>query len=260
MQYSIVPEKGISDFYFCRVFSDYSQFFHSHSHIEFVFLLQGEAQITIDGKLHTLRTGEASVIMPYEVHNVFTPEHSELFFLSCPPDYISEYRQILINNKFVPPVASFGDAAKALIDDIIASDFKNDFKKKALLYCAISELMQKSILTKQKSAEFDLYRKAIAYISEHYKEDLSLKSVAQYTCVTAAHLSRVINQRSNSNFTDILNSLRIYHAKKLLENTDISISAAAFEAGYGSIRNFNRIFKKHFGTTPKEHIKKLRKS
>ena len=259
MQYSVVAENGISDYYFCEVSNNYSQLLHSHSHIEFVFSLEGEAQITIDGKFYTLRAGETCIIMPYEVHNVFAPKYSEIFLLACPPDYISEYKQVLINNSFSPPHTTFRAATKNLISDIIDSDFKDDFKKKSLLYCALSELIQNSTLIKKESADFDLYRKAMAYIAAHYKKNLSLKTVSQQVLVTPAHLSRVINKRSKSSFTDIVNSLRIYEAKKLIEQENMSISDAAFEAGYGSIRNFNRIFKKHFGITPKEHIKKLRK-
>jgi AraC-like DNA-binding protein len=41
-----------------------------------------------------------------------------------------------------------------------------------------------------------------------------------------------------------------------MEQKDISISDVAYESGFGSIRNFNRIFKTHFGITPREYQKR----
>lgn len=255
MPYDILHEKGISDYYFSETFLDHNSSSHVHSHIEFIFVMSGKAKITMDKKEHVVAEGKVAVTMPYEIHSIATPKHSKAFIIACPPDYMSEYRQILINRQFNPPVVPFGAAARELIADIVNSGFKDDFKKKALLYCTVSEFLKGSTLSDKEPVEFDLYRKSISYITEHFKENLSLASVAQYACVTPAHLSRVINDGSKSSFTDILNSLRIYEAKRLLEQTDISISDAAFEAGYGSIRNFNRIFKKYFGITPKEHLK-----
>ena len=53
-------------------------------------------------------------------------------------------------------------------------------------------------------------------------------------------------------FTDIVNCLRLKEAKRLLEQTDMPISELAYEAGFGSIRNFNRLFEKYFKCMPKD--------
>ena len=165
---------------------------------------------------------------------------------------------MLIGHSFNPSKIQFSNSAKSLIDDIISSDFEDIFKNKALLYCTISEFIKSSTISDTPQTEFDLYRKAMAYISEHYREDITLSFVAQSVCVSSAHLSRVINNGSKMSFSDIVNSLRIHYAKKIIEQTDTPISDTAYESGYGSIRNFNRIFKKYFGANPKEHRERIR--
>ncbi len=53
-------------------------------------------------------------------------------------------------------------------------------------------------------------------------------------------------------FTQIVNCMRLREAKRLLDETDMHISEVAYEAGFGTIRNFNRIFAKYFGCMPKQ--------
>ena len=66
------------------------------------------------------------------------------------------------------------------------------------------------------------------------------------------HLSRILSKQQNFGFIEIVNSARIKEAKKLMEETNMSVTDVAFTVGFGSIRNFNRICKKYFNCTPKE--------
>ena len=54
------------------------------------------------------------------------------------------------------------------------------------------------------------------------------------------------------NFKKFLNQYRFEYAKNLIVNTDKKLSDIALESGFGSIRNFNRIYYKFSGITPKE--------
>lgn len=252
MFYQISIERENSDFYFCQKSINTSNFPHVHSHIEFVFVLNGKLSLDIDKNHYTLKENEMVVIMPYEIHQYTFIEHVETFVIACPPDYISEYRTIFKKKVFEYPIAVFDDSSKELMNDIVNGDYTDNFKKKAILYCALSHLTAQCSLVEKKSLEYDLYRKAIIYISQNYTKNLSLNAVARQLGVSTAHLSRILNQKSGSKFTDIVNTLKIYKAKKMLEETSLSISEIAFETGYGSIRNFNRIFKKYFNCNPRD--------
>ena len=56
-------------------------------------------------------------------------------------------------------------------------------------------------------------------------------------------------------FIDSLTEIRLGHASRLLIDTTQSISEVAYETGFNNISNFNRIFKKRKGCTPKEFKK-----
>ena len=142
-----------------------------------------------------------------------------------------------------------------LIATIVGEEFTDDFKKKALLYCTVSDFLGSSVLTESPVFEYDIYRKALIYISENFKDNITLEKTALFIGVSAAHLSRVLNSNGKRGFSEVLNSLRVHEARKLIERGNLPISEIAMESGFGSIRNFNRIFQKHFGIKPSD-IKK----
>lgn len=92
----------------------------------------------------------------------------------------------------------------------------------------------------------------IAYIHEHYKEDISLDQCAELVGINSYTLSKWFKQASGVNFIDYLTELRIKKAQELLRSTDMLINDIAQEVGYQQ-RYFNRIFKKHVGVTPSEY-------
>lgn len=253
MQYTISPERGFSDFFFCQQMINPVQPSHIHSHIEFVFVLEGSIEITISGKSTTLAPPQMAVIMPYEPHT-YTGD-ARLFVLACPPEYLPEYRQILTDKVFSPPFAHYAPVHKAIIADIIADQFSDNLRKKAMLYYAVTALLQQCDLQPAPAYDFDLYRRALVYITENYQNNITLKSTATALGVNQSHLSRILNSGDKPGFSEILNSMRVYAARRMIEQENVNISEAAMAAGFGSIRNFHRIFKSHFGCNPTD-IKK----
>ena len=256
MKYIISHESGISDYFFCARRQNTLNAASIHSHMEFIFVLDGELTVTADTVTHSVKKGEVMIITPYEVHSYSTECFSDIFFIAFPPDYINEHKQLLTRSIFNPPVTSYNDCCRGIIDDIIGSEMTDDLKKKSLIYYALSLFMNSCSIIEKGKNEFDLYRKALTYISDHFTENITLSDVSDFLGVSASHLSRVLNSSCGSSFSDIVNSFRINHSKNLLNETDLPISEVAYSSGYGSLRNFNRIFKKNYGVTPKEMRKK----
>lgn len=93
----------------------------------------------------------------------------------------------------------------------------------------------------------------IAYIAEHYSEDIYLDSLAEKFNTNAKYLSRRIKQHINIGFKDYLLKLRIDNAKRLLTETDMSINSIAEIVGIPRRNTFIGVFKKIVGTTPSEY-------
>ncbi len=64
--------------------------------------------------------------------------------------------------------------------------------------------------------------------------------------------SRFFKQKTGSRFIDSLTDIRIGHACRMLIDTTHSITEIAYDCGFNNISNFNRIFRKKKGYTPKQ--------
>lgn len=95
--------------------------------------------------------------------------------------------------------------------------------------------------------------KAINYIKEHYKENISLEQVAQYLELTPEYLSTLFNREVGINFTTFLKRFRISQAKRLLRGSDMKIYEIALETGYRDPKYFNRVFKEETGFSPGDY-------
>lgn len=57
-------------------------------------------------------------------------------------------------------------------------------------------------------------------------------------------------------FSDFLIDLRLAKACKLILESDMTISEIGYKSGFNNLSNFNRLFKKYRGFSPKEFRKK----
>ena len=100
-------------------------------------------------------------------------------------------------------------------------------------------------------------RAALQYIKQHYTEHISLSDVADSVYVSQWHLSKLINSDLGQSFFDIINGLRIDHAKQLLRDPSLKIQEIAFAIGYGDVGHFSKNFKKIAGVSPMEYRETL---
>lgn len=94
------------------------------------------------------------------------------------------------------------------------------------------------------------------YVKENYKEEISLLEIAKIANLTPTSFCRMFKLKTKKSFVEYLNEIRVSNACKFLIETDLGISEIAYECGYKTASNFNKLFKKLTGTTPKEYRKK----
>jgi len=93
----------------------------------------------------------------------------------------------------------------------------------------------------------------------YLKKEMSLTEVSKILNTNNLYLSQVINQKTNSNFNNFINSYRINEARKFLSDPSFynyTIDGIAMEVGFKSKSTFNIAFKKFAGVTPSFFRKK----
>lgn len=94
---------------------------------------------------------------------------------------------------------------------------------------------------------------ALRFISENYREDISLSDVSGSVQMSNYYFCRLFKNTLNMGFTEYLNTVRIGHAERMLSETDKSILEIALENGFSSVSYFNRVFKAINNCSPSEY-------
>ena len=95
-------------------------------------------------------------------------------------------------------------------------------------------------------------KKVHEYLITHYAEEIRLSQLATIVGMSEASFSRFFKLRTGKCFSDYLIDIRIGSAIRLLVDTEQTVAEISFKCGFNNISNFNRIFKKLKGCTPKE--------
>jgi len=105
-----------------------------------------------------------------------------------------------------------------------------------------------------KDSEKDyIYSHIIAYLNEHYMEDVTLSDISSFCHYSKSYISHMFKKKSGKSISEYINSIRIKEAKKLLKKTNKQIKYIAFEIGFSDSNYFTSTFKRETGLSPKEY-------
>lgn len=107
-----------------------------------------------------------------------------------------------------------------------------------------------SMIRQEGSLNSRLIRKICLYIEEHVTEDLTRQSVAGHFSLNPDHLNRIFKAEINKTILDYIIECRINLAKKLLRETDLSVTQISETLGYSNYSYFARIFRESTGIKP----------
>ena len=91
---------------------------------------------------------------------------------------------------------------------------------------------------------------AVAYITEHYREGVTLRQVAADCHVNTSYLGQLFRKETGSAFTDYVNDLRIREARRLLADPTLKVYEIAEQVGFTDYHYFLKIFRKVTGKSP----------
>lgn len=158
------------------------------------------------------------------------------------------------------PVICGADVAQyaAILTDIhslaSSSDYIRDMRINGKLNDLLTLLMESSWHREAhsnapKKMDISLVK---SFLDEHYKEKLSLESVASHFFIDKHYLARLFKAQYGVTLVTYLQQVRITHAKRMLRFTDKSIEEIGLECGIGDLNYFSRVFKKLEGISPSE--------
>jgi AraC family transcriptional regulator of adaptative response / DNA-3-methyladenine glycosylase II len=95
-------------------------------------------------------------------------------------------------------------------------------------------------------------RRALRLVRDGALDNESVEELAGRLGVGTRHLTRLFEQHVGASPNSIAQTRRLQFAKRLLDETDLSITQIALAAGYGSLRRFNHCFQTTYRRAPRE--------
>jgi signal transduction histidine kinase/DNA-binding response OmpR family regulator len=95
-----------------------------------------------------------------------------------------------------------------------------------------------------------LVRKAMAYVHQAYQEPLSRHDLARHVGMSDDYLTYCFRHEIGLTPIAYLNRYRVTQAKRLLKETDKSITEIALDVGFSDSGYFSRVFRKEVGLSP----------
>lgn len=232
---------------------DFSLFAHLHRSYELLHLKRGRLEITVNGRSFSMDAGDMVLVLPYEVHSYRDLGDSVCDVAVFSPDYVQEFYSQTGSHFLECPVFQMDEGQMKRLEQVLFYDASNLFLTKAALYETVACVLSQSSLIYREEGDRDLLHRILLYIRQHYREELTLKDLADQLGYSRLYLSRYINQSLKLSFPDLIHEHRISQAIYLLEHTAMPVSEVAYDCGYGSLRSFNRCFKRITGKTPREY-------
>ena len=95
-------------------------------------------------------------------------------------------------------------------------------------------------------------RRGLRLIAAGALDDGSIEDLSDKLGVTSRHLRRLFAQHLGASPLAVAHTQRLHFAKRLIDQTSMSMNSIATAAGYGSVRRFNDAFKNTYGRSPRE--------
>ncbi len=190
------------------------------------------------------------------------------FLPEVSPALGSEYRQLLALFGGNAPVYRFPpDIAHRLFDrlnGILAAAKKAPPLRDLIIHSQFTELLilmdshrDKNLLSAPPppGPTAEKVNDVAAYIRAHSAESLSLEDLAGRFYISGCYLSHRFRAVMGMTVTDYIHLTRVRQVQTLLAATDIPVTEAAMRCGFTSFSQFNRVFRRHVGTTPTRYRK-----
>lgn len=102
-------------------------------------------------------------------------------------------------------------------------------------------------------------RKAMCYLSSHFRQELTLQELALNAHCSPSHLSYLLKVNFSISFKQLLNNLRVLYAQQQLrKQPQQRITDLSLDAGFSDLSHFEKMFKRYSGQTPNQFRKQMR--
>lgn len=225
---------------------------HFHKNIEFVYVADGEIEITVNDITLKASKGQFAIVLPYHMHSFKTSVTSSAVVAVFSNDFISNFISET-NHKTAKNFIFVTD--ENIIHKFCNLKELNNFQIMGVLYSLCGDFINQTEFINAGNDNGVILNKIMNYINENHNHDITLSTLSDAIGYEKHYISRLFNASSGMNFRSFINMCRTENAREMLKNTNMTITEIAYACGFSNIRTFNRAFREFTGCSPNEYRK-----
>ena len=106
--------------------------------------------------------------------------------------------------------------------------------------------------SEEQPADESRQEETLAYIAQHYMEDIAVKDIAGYLGYSEAYFCKIFKQSFGHSFVSYLTDYRMQKAEDLMRTSRLSIKEIGKTVGYPDPNYFTKVFRRVRGVSPSE--------
>lgn len=247
-------------------FKGIMQKFPSHFHEYYVigFIEEGQRSLVCKGEEYIINPGDLLLFNPYDTHSCEQIDGKTLDYrcINVTAEVMKKMVLEINGNECLPYFNQNVLYHSELVDTLRELHLKisqneSELKKEELFLCLLEELIQTySDLTILPTAtEHSQEVKTVCtYLEENYTKTITLNELSVLTGWSKYHLLRTFTKKMGISPNNYLETIRVNHAKKLLEQ-GIKPIEVTFLTGFSDQSHLTKFFKRLVGLTPKQYMR-----
>jgi len=240
-----------------------------HDYYQVVFILGGEGKIIVNDFTYNVKINELYIFKPNVEHSILASKVKSLNTVEL-KFFSNDITNTVRLNQLAPLVGDTEQAVhNAFINiinevknsDIYSENIINNILNQIILYLT-RRLYKKAEQSLKNIAKIDSnvnnqnkepLDDVVNYINMEYQKEIKLNDLAEMIYLSPVYFCSTFKEKYGVSPIQYLQNVRLENAKRLLCNTDESVTEISRKVGFQSIHYFSRFFKTHEGVTPNEY-------
>ena len=222
---------------------------HWHFECEIIRVVAGKAKIKIGDHCFDAAKDDSFFCPNEELHYIVSEPDAQVDIAILDKNLITDITdKYVIDTPQLPndlPVETFFDHIEEKLSQ------KGPFYREAMENLArglIIDIFSRCPITERKE-KTSLHKMLISEINRDFSF-ITFEEAVRYSGYSAAHFSKTFKKLTGMSFSEYLNVIKVENAIMLLRDKKTTVTYISRECGFGTIRNFNRVFKKITGYSP----------
>lgn len=238
---------------------------HWHERMELTFVHSGSMRITLGNEEYVIPCGSLGIIPPEKTHTAFSGENGVEYY-TVMFDITSFYNSSFATEKHLKPIVNLRNDFIPITNDteiintvtsIIKEQLNGDEYSSLIvigkIYILLGLLYQKCLsLQTPLELQSENFTIIFDYIANNYCDNISSAQLSVKFGYSEAYFCRRFKAITGLTPMKYINILRLEKAKSLLKNGNTKISVVSAKCGFNSVSYFSKLYKNHFGISPKE--------